>query len=260
MICRPYRAFTAVAVGCLVLQGLFLALACGGNDDQTGLTTRNVSDALAAATTDRQMSDAFTGAFRITQSDRAISPFFPYGAQTPPEVRAQLETAQLRAQEGAYPTLAEAYRTVNDHPLLAGIRFALTADQLVARINALLPAAYAHPNEPANAVLVLLSSRPGEMPFVAPTLATDTRLSPIQAFMLTHYLATQVPTRSLCTNLCDAAYYAAVGAITVAYGLCVLNPPVGGAGVCNTIRDSALNLASNAHAACLEACHNQGGG
>lgn len=260
MIRRSYRPLTALAVACLVLQGLFVALACGGGDGNTGLTTRNVSDGIAAATTTQQMNDAFTAAFRITRADQALSPFFPYNVQMPPEAREQLIAAQLQLREADYPRLDDVYRAVNDHPRLAGIRFAMTADQLVAQLNARLPAAYARPNEAAHAVLVLLSSRPGHMPTSAPTLAADTRLSPVQTYLLTYYLATQVPTRSLCTVMCDAAYYAAVGAILTAYAFCLTNPPVGGAAVCNALRDEALNLASNAHAFCIETCHNQGGG
>lgn len=254
-----YRVCAFFAAMCLFAQIIMFAVACGGDGGETNLTTETVSNQIATATTTGRMESSYGDALRLTLTNQAYSPNYPFAVQLPDEAFDVFVSAQLHLPEANYPTLAAAFATINNAQI-PRLRFTFTAAQLAAQINSRLPAAYASPNTPANGLLVLLSSRPGHIPAAAPTLDPNTTLSPVQVFMLVQYLAQEQRNRSACTIACDVAYYAALGVIAAATAACAEGTGFIGTAICAALGAAAADAASQAHNSCLTACHNSGNG
>lgn len=145
------------------LVGLLLAVvwACGGNggDAPQRIAVRDVSNAIARATTLADMQRAFDRLFDLVG--------FPAGSQVRTTL-AQFAQVQLDSGGVDHGSFKDSYEALKqrlaDDPRTADYVLDLTADEFLAIVNARLPGAYADPNTPENAIYVLLSSRPGHVP------------------------------------------------------------------------------------------------
>ncbi|MCW5941514.1 MAG: hypothetical protein KIS66_04740 [Fimbriimonadaceae bacterium] len=164
-----------------VLAGLVLAVvwACGGaTSGPKPILVRDVSEAIARATTRAEMERAFGRLFDLV------------GIADGQARTTLMQFAQPHLDSGGvdHGTFRESYEALLSRlaadPRTAGYVLDLTAEQFLATVNGRLAAAYADPNTPQNAVYVLLSSRPGHVPYAAPQMTLDEGVTVVQVMVM----------------------------------------------------------------------------
>ncbi len=159
---------------------VFALVACGGEGGGIDrLTTRQVSGAVADATTVPQVQNAFQQVFTLlgfSNEDESR------------ELMLRLAQAQLDSTPATFETLEQAYNRLNaDLRAEASTEFLaldLTAQEFVDMVNPRLPNAYLTPDTPKHAAYVMMSAPPGQIPVSAPTMRTTDRLSLFQVLMM----------------------------------------------------------------------------
>lgn len=155
-------------------------VACGGEGGGIDrLTTRQVSGAVASATTVTQMQAAFQQVFTLlgfSNEDESR------------ELMLRLAQAQLDSRPATFETLEQAYNRFNaDLRAEASTEYLalnLTAQEFVDMVNPRLPNAYLTPDTPSHAAYMMMSAPPGQIPVSAPTMRTTDRLSLFQVLMM----------------------------------------------------------------------------
>jgi len=253
------RVLSYFVVFCVFMQACLL-ISCGGGGGGGGaLTTAKVSREIARANTQPQIHKAYDDAITISGLNGPVGGGTTAVYNVPANVQEAYEELQANEPASAYPTISQMYAVINNDPDFASGKLGLTDAQLVADLNSKLAAAYASPNSPpSNATLVLLSSTPGNIPSVAPTLTPDTKLSPLQRMMFGKYLGTLAATRSLCTVGCYAAYYAILAIIAAAQADCTVDTGFIGTLACRALAGIARAAAKDLLNQCLAGCHDQG--
>jgi len=252
------HALVAYAMATVLLFESAMLIGCGGSSHHTP-SVSDVSQSVATAHTSGEMHSAYVAAVKLVAYDKAIVPGTNSTPVMPPEVLQGYEQLQLAEPESAYPTFAQAFATINDNPDLNGIKLHMTVDQVLANLNARLPAAYTDRTTSDSALLILLSSRPGAIAATAPVMTSTMKLSPLQRFVLPKVLAQLLASRGACETACDVAYFAALGLIGALVAECSAGTGFLGTALCIALGAAAKNAADQAHQACLDACHNQGG-
>jgi len=251
------RVLSYFVVFCVFMQACLL-ISCGGSGGGNGpLTTARASREVARATTQPQIHMAFDDIVKVSGFNGPVGNGSNAVYHLDPNVQTAFEQADASETVADFETVSDLYTAINNDPDFAVVKLGLSVTDVVAGINSKLPAAYANPNTPVNATLVLMSSRPGNIPSVAPTLTADTLLSPVQQLMFAKYIGTLGATRSICTVGCYVAYAAEIAAIVAAKGFCLKNKvnPF----VCNILAGLARVAAKASLNACLATCHDQGG-
>ena len=264
---KTHISLASIAAVALLLSQSFLLCSCGGGSVANRISPKQASNQVATATTPDQMHTAFNGVVSTTGIVRLTSTSNGIGAITA-NTQQGYEEYQLNAPPSAYPTLRQAYQTMNSDPLLAGIRLTLSAEDVAASIDSNLAYAYAHLNSTESATLVLLSSSPGHIPSQPPTITADSTLCPLQLLMLAKYLGLLVATRGnyhlgptsayqSCINGCNAAYYATIAAIGALVAACSFGSGFLLSVVCGALGAVDAALASDVRDQCRQNCHHQ---
>ena len=256
---------STAAIALLLSQSLFLC-SCGGGSVAHHVSAKQASNQIATATDPGQMHNAF-GSVVVSTGIATLTPKTTVIGAITANTQKGYEEYQLNAKVSDYPTLKQAYETMNADPRLAGIRLTLTADQVATSINSNLAYAYAHPDAKDSATLILLSSTPGHIPSQPPTMAADTLLCPLQLLMLGKYLGYLVATKGNyhlapsayqdCLNGCDAGYYAAIAIIAALVAACTFGSGLLATIVCSSLGAVDAALASDCRDACKTNCHHQ---
>lgn len=252
---RILKGASILAIVSVLLPSLLLS-GCGGRSGGNGgVTTKSVSSEIARATQAEGMHAAFAKVRSLTSLDEVFTPEADSQQPINESIREAFAIMQLTFTEDQYLTFGQLYAIFNDNDKVGPNFLGMTAIQAVQAINARLPGAYADPDRSANATLILLSSRAGNIPASAPTLTVDTRLSPVQQLMAIHHLAKTYTVRTSCT-MCYVQYAGMIAAILVFTTACGLLAPwflIGCAAGALTLEAAAtFYLAS-----CLESCHSQ---